>query len=118
MGTYVLSFLTLSFSISSILIHFLLTTILSFPPILSNFSFFLSFTMMPTLKPAASWCITQPSSSSKCFFQPAAASGVQLQQAEQEDVRGAIVEEEKEKKGCANFGVFHGWNIPPLAATQ
>merc|ERR1712179_810619 len=67
---------------------------------------------------SSSWSTAPPSSSSKCTSQPAAASGVQLQQAEQEDVRGAIVEEEKEKKGCANFGVFHGWNIPPLAATQ
>merc|ERR1712179_585453 len=79
MGTYVLSFLTLSFSISSILIHFLLTTILSFPPILSNFSFFLSFTMMPTLKPAASWCITQAHPAAVRGLQPhpAAARGLQ-----------------------------------------
>merc|ERR1712179_878021 len=72
----------------------------------------------PSPSSSSSWSTAPPSSSSKCTSQPAAASGVQLQQAEQEDVRGAIVEEEKEKKGCANFGVFHGWNIPPLAATQ
>ena len=33
-------------------------------------------------------------------------------------MEGALGEEEKEKKDCAKFGVFHGWNIPPLAAVS
>ena len=58
----------------------------------------------------------QPAAARGVQPQPAAAWGVQPQQAEQEDVEGALGEEEKEKKDCAKFGVFHGWNIPPLAA--
>merc|ERR1712179_448186 len=71
--TFLLSFLTFHFPSPQSFIHFLLTTILSFPPILSNFSSFLSFTTMPTPQPAASWCITRATAVRGVQPQPAAA---------------------------------------------
>merc|ERR1712179_431218 len=60
--------------------------------------------------PASSspWC-TVPASSSQWCTVPACRAGGR----ERGPLRGG-----EEKKDCARFGVFHGWNIPPLAAVS
>merc|ERR1712179_489362 len=54
------------------------------------------------------WC-TAPTSSSPWCTVPACRAGGR----ERGPLRGG-----EEKKDCARFGVFHGWNIPPLAAVS
>ena len=36
----------------------------------------------------------------------------------QEEKKGALGEEEKEKNDYASVRIFHGWNILPLTAVQ
>merc|ERR1712179_817112 len=57
---------------------------------------------------SSSWRTTSASSSQWCTVPACRAGG-----RERGPLRGG-----EEKKDCARFGVFHGWNIPPLAAVS